>query len=95
MLAAVQGLHRRLWHPAGTLWWCESKAQGRKAIAMQAATTTGVYTRTKRMTSVSSGDCSAAALLTSSAMRATVLSRASAVVWTCKSRCAGVLSRVF
>ena len=68
---------------SGTLWWCESKAQGRKAIRMQAATTTGVYTRAKRMTRVSSGDCSAAALLTSSAMRATVLSRASAVVWTC------------
>ena len=74
-----------LWKLASTLWWCESKAQGRKAIRMQAATTTGVYTRANRMTSVSSGDCSAAALLTSSAMRATVLSLASAVVWTCKS----------
>lgn len=76
---------------SATLWCCESKAQGRKAMQTQAATTAGVYTRAKRMTSVSMGDCSAAALLTSSAMRATVLSRASAVVSTYAGGHAGVL----
>lgn len=40
-----------------TLWFCAPRAQGRKATSRQAATTTGVHTRAKRVINVSARDC--------------------------------------
>ena len=68
-----------------TLWSAAPAAQGTKATQAVATRTSGVYTRAKRCTSVSVGDCAAAACSTSRAICATALAAATAVVSTCRA----------